>query len=81
MPKIHGSKEHILRLNKAISAGNFDGKVMSVPKNRIPSPVVIHYWAWYSFFQDGRYHSRALKNCSVLRAALRFLRLLYYIKM
>ena len=29
--------------------------IMSIPKKIIPSPVVIHYWAWYYFFWNGRY--------------------------
>ena len=28
--------------------------VTSVPKKRIPSAVVTHYCAWYSFFRGGR---------------------------
>ena len=29
--------------------------VMSVPKIIIPSTVVIHYCAWYTYFWNGRY--------------------------
>ena len=48
---------------------------MSVPKINIPSAVVIHYCAWYTFFWNGRYleNTKKLFFANLFELQLEFL--------